>query len=106
MKKLTIKDTVEMINALAARIEDLESINFALESKVQKLETKRGPESLRKMDEKDARRIMLGDLKDLSHKKAAEELGLSYGQIYSCRGGYTFKNIMEEKLKADKEDKE
>jgi hypothetical protein len=52
------------------------------------------------MTEDDARRILAGgDLAKQSHKAAAEELGLSYGQIYSCRGGYTFKKLHEELLK-------
>ena len=53
----------------------------------------RGPESERDMTEDDARRISLGDLKDSSHKDAAKALGLSYGQIYSARKGFTFKAI-------------
>jgi hypothetical protein len=53
----------------------------------------RGPNSTRDMTEDDAKKVMLGDLKDVSHRKAAEELGLSYGQIYSARNGYTFKGV-------------
>lgn len=56
----------------------------------------RGPASERQMNEDDARRIMMGDLKDESHKRCAEILGLSYGQIYSARNGYTFKVIYKE----------
>lgn len=56
----------------------------------------RGPDSQREMTEDDSRRILLGDLKDKSHKSAAEELGLSYGQIYSARKGFTFKGIYKE----------
>jgi hypothetical protein len=48
------------------------------------------------MTEEDARRVLMGDLKDESHKAAAEKLGLSYGQVYSCRGGYTFKAVYKE----------
>lgn len=103
MKKMTINSLVEMVDALASRIEDLEKINYSLNSKVEKLETKRGPESQRKMTEDDARRILIGDLKDTGHKAAAIELSLSYGQIYSCRGGYTFKSIHEELLAAKKQ---
>ena len=60
----------------------------------------RGPSSTRTMVEADARRIMLGDLKDASHTKAAEALGLSYGQIYSARKGFTFKTVYQAALKA------
>jgi hypothetical protein len=60
----------------------------------------RGPDSTRTMVEEDAKRIMLGDLKDISHTKAAEQLGLSYGQVYSARKGFTFKAIYQEMVKA------
>lgn len=63
----------------------------------------RGPESQRVMTEDDARRIMLGDLKDVSHTKAATALGLSYGQVYSARKGFTFKTIFKEYERAQRE---
>lgn len=53
----------------------------------------RGPESTREMTKEDAERIMLGDLKDKKHNECATLLGLSYGQVYSARGGYTFKEV-------------
>ncbi len=56
----------------------------------------RGPDSQREMTEDDARRVILGDLKDFSHKNAASELGLSYGQVYSARKGFTFKEVNKE----------
>jgi len=56
----------------------------------------RGPDSTREMTEDDARRILLGDLKDSDHKFAANELGLSYGQVYSARKGFTFKGVYKE----------
>jgi hypothetical protein len=62
----------------------------------------RGPTSTREMTEDDARRIMITDLKDASHRKAAEELGLSYGQVYSARNGYTFKGVYAEMKAAAK----
>ncbi len=48
------------------------------------------------MTDEDARRIMNSDLKVLKHKEAGEKLNLSYGQIYSCRRGFTFKHIHKE----------
>ena len=60
----------------------------------------RGPESERVMTEDDARRILLGDLKDATHTAAATELGLSYGQVYSARKGFTFKPVYQEWRKA------
>lgn len=56
----------------------------------------RGPKSERTMTDEDARRVIFGDLKDVSHKDAAEQLNLSYGQIYSARKGFTFKPIHKE----------
>lgn len=57
----------------------------------------RGPKSERAMTDDDAKRVKFGDLKDKSHKEAAKVLGLSYGQIYSCRGGYTFNHVKDGK---------
>ena len=86
--KVTLKDLVTEIELLTER--------------VKKLEEKRGPKSTREMVEDDAKRILTGDLVDFSHKNAASELGLSYGQIYSCRGGYTFKKLHDEILEQKK----
>ena len=79
--KLTLKELYKMIEDLTERVE--------------KLEKKKGPRSTREMTEEDAKRVLFGDLKDKSHKEAAKELGLSYGQVYSCRSGYTFKTLRE-----------
>jgi len=59
-------------------------------------DTVRDIKSDRAMTEEDARSILLGDLKDHSTKSAALELGLSYGQIYSCKKGFTFKKVYKE----------
>lgn len=56
----------------------------------------RGPKSERTMTDDDARRVIYGDLKDVSHNEAAKTLNLSYGQIYSARKGFTFKPIHKE----------
>jgi hypothetical protein len=45
------------------------------------------------MTDDHAKRVTYGDLKDLKHKAAAEKLGLTYGQIYSCRLEFTFKDV-------------
>ena len=80
------------------QIDGLKEVVFSLECRLEALEPApaardRGPKSTKDMTEDDARRIMTGDLKDSSHKLAATTLGLSYGQVYSCRGGYTFKKL-------------
>lgn len=47
----------------------------------------------RNMTDEDALRVMTGDLKDLAHKDAAERIGLTYAQVYSCRLEFTFKHV-------------
>ena len=71
--------------------EKLNEIIEALNTQSQK--EPKGPKSERAMSEEDAKRILHGDLKELSHKDAADTLGLSYGQVYSARKGFTFKHI-------------
>lgn len=76
-------------------IAKLNEVITALNAKPTK-ERDRGPDSTREMTEDDARRALLGDLVAKSHKDAALELGLSYGQIYSARKGFTFKGVYKE----------
>jgi len=87
--KHTVADLVEAYNQLVDHINSLPAPRD------------RGPKSERKMTDEDARRVILGDLKDKGTKQAAEELGLSYGQIYSARNGYTFKQILKEAEKTE-----
>jgi hypothetical protein len=79
-------------------IEELwKAINLRLTAIEEKLTVKikegngRGPISTRAMTVDDAIKIMTGDFKDKTIKDCAKELGLSYGQVYSARNGYTFK---------------
>lgn len=83
------------IKELAAKVEILEQRLKIAEENYEKLMSKKGPASQREMTIDDAERVINGDLKDIPHKKAAETLGLSYGQVYSARGGYTFKSIVK-----------
>jgi len=57
------------------------------------------PKSTRPMTEDDARQVVLGDLRTKGIKEAAILVGLSYGQVYSARNGYTFKEVYEEKVR-------
>jgi aldehyde:ferredoxin oxidoreductase len=82
--------TNEMFNELIARVATLEAT----------IAKQRGTASTREMTDDDAKRVLTGDLKDEPHKSAAEKLGLSYGQVYSCRGEYTFKHVLKA-LKAE-----
>jgi hypothetical protein len=54
----------------------------------------------RNMTDADALEILNGSFADLDHKTAAEKIGLTYAQVYSCRGGYTFKHVIHELEKA------
>ena len=71
----------------------VEKVNEII-SKVNSIKVRdRGPKSERSMTDEDAQRCKFGDLKAKTHKEAAKILGLSYGQIYSARGGYTFNHV-------------
>lgn len=61
----------------------------------------RGPKVERAMTDSDAYRVKFGDLQKESHKAAAAVLELSYGQVFSCRGGYTFKHVKNGTRNAD-----
>lgn len=106
-KKLTLEGLAKKVenvslnlNTLLGRIEGLEASNKELTERLQARTTAsvrdRGPLSTRDMTEADARRVMVGDMRFESHRTCAEKLGLSYGQIYSARGGYTFKGVYKE----------
>lgn len=47
----------------------------------------------RNMTDEDALRVLTGDLREASHKDAAEKIGLTYAQVYSCRLEFTFKHV-------------
>lgn len=83
-QKVTPQQLAEKLNEVITALNELNSPRD------------RGPKSERTMTDEDARRVISGDLKDVSHKAAAETLGLSYGQIYSARKGFTFKPIHKE----------
>ena len=90
---------MEAFLELVTRIDALEKA--AEELKARPVGTVRNT-AQREMTDDDARRIMNGDLKEVKHNDAAAKLGLSYGQVYSCRLGYTFKHIHKE-LAQDKD---
>jgi hypothetical protein len=84
---------LEPLGKKASQAELIEKVNEIVQ-KVNSIKVRdRGPKSERAMTDEDAQRVKFGDLKELGHKEAAAKLGLSYGQIYSCRGGYTFNHV-------------
>lgn len=80
--KININELIEQIASLTERIIKLEA----------QLEPKRN-EAQREMTDDDAKQILFGDLANDKHNSVASILGLSYGQIYSCRKEFTFKHI-------------
>lgn len=87
--KAKLPEVIEKLNEIIAKLNEFTTV---AQPKVRD----RGPDSQREMTEDDARQVLLGDLKELSHKEAALKLGLSYGQIYSSRKGFTFKGVYKE----------
>lgn len=85
---------VEQVRSLTQK--ELVALVLDLKARVEKLETPKNTASGREMTDDDARRILTGDLSSVKHKDAAEKLGLTYGQVYSCRLEFTFKNIHKE----------
>lgn len=92
--KLSVKQLAEKVNEIVALMNQMSKGNTVTRD--------RGPKSEKDMTEEDARRVILGDLEKESHKSAAEKLGLSYGQVYSARKGFTFKTIYKESLNRGK----
>lgn len=81
---------IELERTLAVVLEDHEERLAALSSK------NRTSSEKREMTADDARRIMIGDLRDTTTKGCMATLNLSYGQVYSCRKGFTFKPVHRE----------
>jgi len=79
-----------------------EKLNEVIEAQNSAPVRDRGPKSEHGMTLDDAKSVISGKLKDASHKDAAEALGLSYGQVYSARKGFTFKEVHAEIRKAAK----
>jgi hypothetical protein len=80
---------------LTATVTALQIAFGELAAKVKTLEesSKSTAKSEKDMTDDHARQILIGDCKDLKHNEAATKLGLSYGQVYSCRGEYTFRHV-------------
>lgn len=93
MKQMSTKteDMISTIEALQSQVEDLTARVTQLEEKAKA--SNRSSPSSRTMTDEDAERVLGGDLVEVKHKDAAEQLGLSYGQIYSARLGFTFKGV-------------
>lgn len=96
---MKLAELIVVVETLSARVTELEA-------NAKKMADRRGPKSDREMTDDDARSIMgTGENASLSHKGAAEKLGLSYAQVYSCRKGFTFKHIHKEIVDAAAKEK-
>lgn len=98
------KHLTNLIETLTARVEDLaEKLSELrdrpdLTARIEKIETlvlarNASAATKRNMTDEDALRVLTGDLRDLSHKEAAEKIALTYAQVYSCRLEFTFKHV-------------
>ena len=87
--------TTKTQSALELRVTDLENTIKDLKDQIDSMPKARdrGPSSTKTMTDEDAQKVCYGEHKDLSHKAAALKLGLSYAQVYSARGQYTFKHV-------------
>lgn len=96
MEKLS-RENVELMQS----VQDLEAHRAMVDVQLEDLSAKvngrnKSAATKRNMTEADAHRVMIGDLKELAHKDAAEQIGLTYAQVYSCRGEFTFKDVHKE----------
>lgn len=83
VRNMTTKELISLVLELQTRVEKLEQ---------PKTTTSTGKE----MTDDDARKVIFGELSTVKHKDAADKLGLTYGQVYSARLGFTFKTIHKE----------
>ncbi len=90
---------IRLIEKLEQELSQLRSEVLMIRLEVQRLKETHRTE-IKAMTENDARRVVFGDLANATVKDAAEKLGLSYGQVYSAKNGYTFKSVYAEKLGA------
>jgi hypothetical protein len=89
-----------MSNAQTTKIDELIASIADLTKRIEVLETAAKKPDVKEMTKEHALQVLNGDMKDLKHKDAAEKLGLTYGQIYSCRLEFTFKDV-HKTLKAE-----
>ena len=84
----------ELDARLAATADAFEQVEARLQSIEDKLEGRnRSAPVKRNMTDADALRVLNGDVAPIGHKEAAEIVGLTYAQVYSCRLGFTFKHV-------------
>lgn len=80
----------ELEGRLAAALDRIEDLSAKVEGRNKSAPVKRN------MTDRDALNVLDGETKDVGHKEAAERLGLTYAQVYSCRLGFTFKHVIRD----------
>lgn len=76
---------------------ELRRLAQSLGGVTEKVESRNKSAAIRRnMTDTDARRVLNGDMREAGHKEAAEALGLTYAQVYSCRMVFTFKHVHRE----------
>ena len=91
----------EVHTELLTRLNEREATIAMLVEKLEEIEpkvnsTNKSAPTKRNMTDEDALKVLTGDLKELSHKEAAEKIGLTYAQVYSARLEFTFKHVHKE----------
>src|ERR1044072_4407092 len=89
---------IPTLQEMSLTVEVLTAAIATLETRIKALEdsSKGSAKSEKEMTDDHARSVLTGECKDMKHNDAAKKLGLSYGQVYSCRGEYTFRHIHKE----------
>lgn len=96
----------ERVKDLGADISSHIATSFKeLEDKVAELSVKiegrnKSAPIKRNMTDKDAMDVLQGAYAEMDHKTAAAASGLTYAQVYSARGGFTFKHVIHDLEKA------
>lgn len=88
-----MSNSKEIITVTLPTIQELLLRIVTLEEQISTISTPVRNTQQREMTDKDALNILTGECKDMKHNEASVKLGLSYGQVYSCRGKYTFRHI-------------
>jgi hypothetical protein len=91
-------DEIASLIARCAKLEELvAALTEQLEEVIAKVEGRnKSAPTKRNMTDADALNVLNGEQKGVNHKEAALAIGLTYAQVYSCRGGFTFKHVIHE----------
>lgn len=100
----TVTDSVQKLTAMMGADEEdgpfypeLKALRAMLDDLGTKVNaTNKSAPSKRNMTDADAISVLTGEYKELAHKEAAEKIGLTYAQVYSCRLEFTFKHVHKE----------